>query len=61
MTCPRHSRGKADLPLAAEQVGHGAVGAEVAAALAEGMAHLGHRAIAVVGHRLDKDATPPGA
>ncbi len=41
--------------LLGEQVGHGAIGTQVAAALAEGVTHFGHGAVAVVGQALHHD------
>ncbi len=57
------ARGKADLSHLGEQVGHGSVGAQIAAVLGEGVAHVGHGAVAVVGHALDhhRDAAGPVA
>ena len=42
-------------PLLGEQIGHGAVGPQVAAALAEGVTHFGHGTVAVVGQALHHD------
>ena len=49
-----------DHALLVEQVRDRARLAEVAAVLGERVAHLGARAVAVVGQRLDRIATPPG-
>jgi hypothetical protein len=46
---------KDELPAVLELEGHAAFGAQVAAVLAEGVAHLGHGAHAVVGHAVDDD------
>ena len=47
--------------LAGEQVGHRAVGAKVAVALGKGVAYIGHRAIAIVGHDFDQDCDTAGS
>jgi hypothetical protein len=46
---------KTSCPHVLELEGHRALGAHVAAVLAEGVAHLGHGAHAVVGHGVDDD------
>ena len=45
----------ADDALLAEHIGYGAVGAEIAAMLGEGVSHLGGGPVAVVGHAVDDD------
>ena len=55
-----HARGKTDLALAVEHVGDRTIGAQVATMLAEGMAHFGGGAVAVVGHGLDDDGHAAG-
>src|SRR5690606_2265460 len=49
------ARREAELPDLREQVGDGAVGAEIAAVLRERMANLGDGAVAVVGQAVDHD------
>src|SRR5581483_2489216 len=53
--------GVAEHAALAEQVGHRAAGAEIAAALGEGVPHLAGRAVAVVGHAIDHHRHPAGA
>ncbi len=50
--------GKENHPDAIKQIGHRAVGAEIAAVLAEYMAHLADRAVAVVGSTFHQHRDP---
>jgi hypothetical protein len=53
--------GKTDHAAMLEQVGHAAVGTEVAAALAEGVAHLATVRLRLSVRHSTNTATPPGA
>src|SRR6056297_1308559 len=55
------TRRKDDLTLALKEVGYRTVRAKVTTALAESMADLGHRAIAIVGHRFDQHGYAAGS